>query len=75
MRSNCDMWEYKGVGLNNGWCCFALGDLSTTLEMTERYFKGAVLLRIRGFLHAFHLVEMTIPPKNIISSVVLSFRA
>ena len=32
-----------------------------------------VLLRLRGFLHAFHLVEMTIPTppkKNVISSKV-----
>ena len=39
-------------------------------ELTEEiFYKGAVLLRIRGFLHAFHLVEMTIP-KNVISSEV-----
>ena len=25
-----------------------------------RYFTRVVLLRIRGFLHAFHLVEMTV---------------
>ena len=39
-------------------------------SMTD--FIAKPLLRLRGFLHAFHLVEMTIPPpkKNVISSVV-----
>ena len=26
--------------------------------------RNRVLLRLRGFLHAFHLVEMTIPKKH-----------
>ena len=41
-------------------------------EMTGRgsFWKKVVLLRLRGFLHALRLVEMTIPKKNIISSVV-----
>ena len=77
-----------------GKYCFALGDLSTALEMTvhfyhynalqgissaiahierfsvyRKFLKGFIstrviarnkaLLRLRGFLHAFHLVEMT----------------
>ena len=33
-------------------------------------FHCVALLRLRGFLHAFHLVEMTIPQKNVISSEV-----
>ena len=32
--------------------------------------RNKVLLRLRGFLHALCLVEMTIPQKNVISSVV-----
>ena len=74
---------------------FALGDLSTTLEMTVLFyhhnkirhsgfyftFQGKIsstqwispvkdgfscvaLLRLRGFLHALRLVEMTIPPQK-----------
>ena len=38
-------------------------------------YSGAVLLRLRGFLHALRLVEMTISKNNVISGVVLSFRA
>ena len=33
-------------------------------------FKAVDLLRIRGFLHAFHLVEMTTKKSTVISSVV-----
>ena len=78
-----------------GKYCFALGDLSTSLEMTGHFyhhnkirlsgfyftflwkisstqwispvkdgFHCEALLRLRGFLHAFHLVEMTIPKKT-----------
>ena len=39
--------------------------------MVVNFFYNKVLLRLRGFLHAFHLVEMTIPPKKtVISSEV-----
>ena len=32
--------------------------------MVVNLFYNKVLLRLRGFLHAFHLVEMTISPKK-----------
>ena len=36
----------------------------------KSFFYNKVLLRLRGFLHAFHLVEMTTKKSTVISSVV-----
>ena len=43
-------------------------------DALHQFIQSVALLRLWGFLHAFHLVEMTIPPKNVISTEVLSFR-
>ena len=39
----------------------------------KSFFYNKVLLRLRGFLHALRLVEMTTRKITVISSIVLSF--
>ena len=49
-------YHKQGVNLSRGF----FGFFNPLNDSRGRYFTRVVLLRLRGFLHAFHLVEMTV---------------